>query len=116
MLLERAYPARVLPPAVAPRIGWALIALGGAQLPGTLTASLHPIVLAFTFALAILTGLVFGIIPALAVTRGNAAAFLKDDSRSGTASKGTGAKVEAGSVAARRAGYPVERPTKRRPS
>src|SRR5688500_17250975 len=69
----------------------ALIALGGAQLPGTLSASLNPIVLAFTFALAILTGLVFGIIPALAVTRGNAAAFLKDDSRSGTASKSTGA-------------------------
>jgi hypothetical protein len=69
----------------------ALITLGGAQLPGTLTASLNPMVLAFTFALAILTGLVFGMIPAFAVTRGNAASFLKDDSRSGTASKSTGA-------------------------
>lgn len=69
----------------------ALIAMGGAQLPGTLQASLNPIVLTFTLALAILTGLVFGIIPALAITRGNAAAFLKDDSRSGTASKSTGA-------------------------
>jgi predicted permease len=69
----------------------ALIAMGDAQLPGTLTATLNPIVLAFTFALAILTGLVFGIIPALAITRGNASAFLKDDSRSGTASKSTGA-------------------------
>src|SRR5687767_8094212 len=69
----------------------ALIAMGDAQLPGTLTATLNPIVLAFTFSLAILTGLVFGIIPALAITRGNASAFLKDDSRSGTASKSTGA-------------------------
>ncbi len=69
----------------------ALISLGGAQLPGTLSESLNPVVLAFTFVLAIFTGLVFGIIPAFAVTRGNAASFLKDDSRSGTASKSTGA-------------------------
>ena len=68
----------------------ALLAMGEAQLPGTLQASLHPAVLAFTLALAVLTGLVFGIIPALAVTRGNTAAFLKDDSRSGTASRATG--------------------------
>jgi predicted permease len=69
----------------------ALIAMAGPQIPGTPEATLNPIVLAFTFGLAILTGLVFGIIPALAVTRGNAANFLRDDSRSGTASKGTGA-------------------------
>ena len=47
------------------------------RFPGTPDASLNPIVLGFTFALAILTGLVFGIIPALAITRGNAAAFLQ---------------------------------------
>ena len=69
----------------------ALLAMGDAQLPGTIQASLHPAVLAFTLALAVLTGLVFGVIPALAITRGNAAAFLKDDSRSGTASRSTGA-------------------------
>jgi predicted permease len=69
----------------------ALIAMAGPQIPGTPEASLHGVVLAFTFGLAILTGLVFGIIPALAITRGNAAAFLKDDSRSGTASRGIGA-------------------------
>ena len=69
----------------------ALVAMGDAQLPGSISASLDPVVLAFTFALAIVTGLVFGVIPALAITRGNAAAFLKDDSRSGTASKSTGA-------------------------
>src|SRR5829696_2411608 len=69
----------------------ALIAMAGPQIPGTPEATLNPLVLGFTFGLAILTGLVFGIIPALAITRGNASTFLKDDSRSGTASKGTGA-------------------------
>jgi predicted permease len=68
-----------------------LTAMGDAQLPGTISTSLDPVVLGFTFALAALTGLVFGIIPALAITRGNAATFLKDDSRSGTAGKRTGA-------------------------
>jgi len=69
----------------------AVIALGDAQLPGAIEGTLDLPVLAFTLVLAVLTGLVFGIIPALAITRGNAAAFLKDDSRSGTASKSTGA-------------------------
>lgn len=69
----------------------ALLAMGEAQLPGTLHASLNTPVLLFTFTLAVLTGLVFGVVPALAVTRGNASAFLKDDSRSGTASRSTGA-------------------------
>ena len=69
----------------------ALLAMGDAQLPGGLEASLNLPVLGFTLALAIVTGLVFGIIPALAVTRGNASGFLKDDSRSGTASRSTGA-------------------------
>ena len=69
----------------------ALIAMSGTQIPGTPEASLNAVVLAFTFGLAVLTGLVFGIVPALATTRGNTAAFLKDDSRSGTASKSTGA-------------------------
>jgi predicted permease len=67
------------------------LALGGTQIPGTPEATLNSVALAFTLCLAVLTGLVFGIIPAIAVTRGNAAAFLKDDSRSGTASRSTGA-------------------------
>jgi len=67
----------------------ALLALGGTQIPGTPDASLDLVVLGFTFVLAILTGLVFGIIPAIAVSRGNAAAYLRDDSRSGTASRST---------------------------
>jgi predicted permease len=69
----------------------ALLAIGDAQLPGTIQPSLHPAVLGFTLLLAVVTGLVFGIAPALAIARGNAAAFLKDDSRSGTASRSTGA-------------------------
>ena len=69
----------------------ALLATGGAQLPGAIQPSLHPAVLVFTLALAVVTGLVFGVIPALAIARGNAAAFLRDDTRSGTASRRTGA-------------------------
>ena len=76
-------------------VGWfgvrALVALGDAQLPGMIKPGLDAVVLGFTFLLALATGLVFGIIPAIAITRGNAAAFLKDDSRSGTASRSTGA-------------------------
>jgi len=69
----------------------ALLALGSTQIPGTPRASLDLVVLAFTFTLAILTGLVFGIMPAIAVSRGNAASYLRDDSRSGTSSRSTGA-------------------------
>jgi predicted permease len=69
----------------------ALLAMGGAQLPGSIQPALHPAVLALTLILAILTGLVFGVIPALAIARGNAAVFLKDDTRSGTANRRTGA-------------------------
>jgi predicted permease len=67
-----------------------LLAMTARQLPGMADASLHPIVLAFTLGLAVLTGLVFGIVPALAVLRGNASALLKDDSTRGSASRGTG--------------------------
>jgi len=69
----------------------ALLALSTTQIPGTPHASLDLVVLAFTLTLAILTGLVFGIIPAIAVSRGNAASYLRDDSRSGTSSRSTGA-------------------------
>jgi predicted permease len=41
-------------------------------------------------ALALLTGLVFGVVPAVAVIRGNTASFLKEDNRSGSAGRGTG--------------------------
>ncbi|HSC29274.1 MAG TPA: ABC transporter permease [Vicinamibacterales bacterium] len=67
-----------------------LLALGSRQLPGMPDASLHPIVLIFTIALAVVTGLVFGLVPAILVMRGNTAAFLRDDSARGSATRGTG--------------------------
>ena len=54
------------------------------------TASLQPAVLAFTMALAIVTGLVFGLVPALVVFRGNTWSLLKDDSTRGSAGRSTG--------------------------
>jgi predicted permease len=67
-----------------------LIAMSSRQLPAATEASLQPAVLLFTMALAIVTGLVFGVIPAVAVMRGNTASFLKDDSTRGTAGRATG--------------------------
>ena len=69
----------------------ALIALSTTRIPGSPHAALHPPVLLFTMALALVTGIVFGIAPSLTVLRGNTAAFLKDDSARGTAGRGTGA-------------------------
>jgi predicted permease len=69
----------------------ALIALSTTQLPGSPVAALHPPVVLFTIGLAVLTGVVFGVVPAVTIARGNMAAFLKDDSSRGTATRGTGA-------------------------
>ena len=66
-----------------------LVALSSRQIPGVSEASLHPPVLLFTLALAVATGLVFGIVPALSVIRGNASALLKEDSTRGSAGRGT---------------------------
>ena len=68
----------------------ALVAMSSNQIPGVSETTLHPAVLAFTMALAILTGLVFGIVPALSIIRGNTSSLLKDDSTRGSATKGTG--------------------------
>jgi predicted permease len=67
-----------------------LIAMSANQVPGLSEASLHPAVLAFTTALAVLTGVVFGMVPALSVIRGNTASLLKDDNTRGSASRSTG--------------------------
>jgi predicted permease len=69
----------------------ALIALSARQLPGGADAAVHAPVLAFTMGLSIVTGLIFGLVPALAVIRGNTASMLKDDSTRGSASRGTSA-------------------------
>jgi predicted permease len=69
----------------------ALIVLSSTQLPGSPAAALHAPVLLFTLVLAVVTGTVFGLVPAVTIARGNTAAFLKDDSARGTSSRGTGA-------------------------
>jgi putative ABC transport system permease protein len=66
-----------------------LIALSSRQVPGIADATLSPVVLVFTLVLAVLTGLVFGVVPALSVLRGNASTLLKDDSTRGSASRAT---------------------------
>ena len=68
-----------------------LIALSTRQIPGMAEASLNPAVLAFTTALALATGLVFGLVPALAVWRGNTHTLLKEDTARGSSGRGTGA-------------------------
>ena len=67
-----------------------LIAMSANQMPGLTEAPLQPAVLAFTIGLALLTGLVFGVVPALSVVRGNTSTLLKDDSARGSASRSTG--------------------------
>jgi predicted permease len=67
-----------------------LIALSTRQIPGMADASLNPAVLAFTTALALVTGLVFGLVPAIAITRGNTNALLKEDTARGSSGRGTG--------------------------
>jgi predicted permease len=67
-----------------------IIALGSTQTPGLEGASLHPVVLLFTTVLAIVTGLIFGLVPAVAVLSGNTSTILKEDSGRGTAGRGAG--------------------------
>jgi putative ABC transport system permease protein len=67
-----------------------LIALSTRQIPGMADASLNPAVLTFTIGLALITGLVFGLVPALAVMRGNTNTLLKEDTARGSAGKRTG--------------------------
>ena len=66
-----------------------LIAMSSRQLPSATEASLQPAVLLFALVLVVVTGLVFGLVPAVAVIRGGASSFLKEDSRSGSAGRGT---------------------------
>jgi predicted permease len=68
----------------------ALIATSSRQLPGVVGAQIDPAVLGFTLVLSVMTGLVFGLVPAAAVIRGNTSALLKDDSTRGSASRSTG--------------------------
>jgi putative ABC transport system permease protein len=66
-----------------------LVALSSRQLPGVADASLHAPVLLFTVLLAVLTGVVFGLVPAVSVIRGNTSSLLKEDATRGSASRAT---------------------------
>jgi predicted permease len=68
----------------------ALLAMSATQIPGQPTAALHLPVLGFTLVLGVLTGLVFGAVPAISVIRGNTSALLKDDATRGSAGRATG--------------------------
>jgi putative ABC transport system permease protein len=68
----------------------ALVALSAQQAPGMPQTALRPAVMAFTMLLALVTGLVFGLVPAIVVLRGNTASLLKDDSTRGSAGRRTG--------------------------
>ena len=68
-----------------------LLAMSTQQLSGMADASLHPVVLVSTLALSVLTGLVFGLVPAWSVARGTAGNLLKDEGTRASAGKRTGA-------------------------
>jgi predicted permease len=68
----------------------ALIAMSANQIPGVTGATLQPTVLIFTIGLAVVTGIIFGVVPALSIVRGNTSALLKDDSTRGSATRSTG--------------------------
>ncbi len=67
-----------------------LVALVGQQLPGSPPVALNLPVLAFTLGMAVVTGLVFGLVPALTTMRGNVINVLRDDNTRGSAGRGTG--------------------------
>jgi predicted permease len=68
----------------------ALLTLTTAPIPLTVAATLDAPVLLFTLTLAVLTGLVFGVVPVSTVYRTDTSAVLKDDSARGTAGRRTG--------------------------
>src|SRR5262249_14542838 len=65
-----------------------LIAVGTDQIPGAQHAALNGPVLLFTTTLGAVTGIVFGLAPAVTVLRGNIGARLKDDTNRGTTGRG----------------------------
>jgi hypothetical protein len=65
----------------------ALITLTAQEIPGMVEASLQPAVVLFTLGLAVLTGVVFGLVPSLVVVRRSTGAVLKDESARASASR-----------------------------
>ncbi len=70
---------------VAAALLWALRALGPADLPRLAEATVDGRVLAFTFAVAAATGVLFGLAPALAASRADPHAAIQEDGKGTTA-------------------------------
>ena len=68
-----------------------LVGLIGQQLPNAADVALSWPMLAFALAMAGLTGVIFGLVPALTSSGTNVNQVLRDDSARGSASRGTGA-------------------------
>ncbi|HUU34022.1 MAG TPA: ABC transporter permease, partial [Vicinamibacterales bacterium] len=68
-----------------------LVLLSAQQLPGAPDVTLNWPMLTFALGMAGLTGMIFGLVPALATRRTNVNLVLRDDSARGSASRGTGA-------------------------
>ena len=67
-----------------------LVALVEQQLPGAAVVSLNWPMLGFALAMAMVTGVVFGLVPARATMKTNVNLVLRDDSARGSATRGTG--------------------------
>ena len=65
----------------------ALVAINPGNIPGINTLSIDGRVVAFTAAVAVCTGLLFGLVPALQTTRADLHGTLKEGGRSGTADR-----------------------------
>ena len=65
-----------------------LVAASPRDLPRVEEISVNPIVLAFTIGISVLTGLLFGLAPALAATRQSPGGFLKEGGRGSTSGAG----------------------------
>lgn len=71
--------------------GRGLVALTGQQLPGAPAAALNWPMLSVALVMAIVTGVVFGLVPTMATMKANVTLVLRDDSARGSAARGTGA-------------------------
>ena len=71
--------------------GRGLVALIGQQLPGAPAAALNWPMLSVALVMAIVTGVVFGLVPAMATMKANVTLVLRDDSARRSAARGTGA-------------------------
>ncbi len=63
--------------------------LGLEDIPGVQTISMDPTVVGFGLALSLAVGLIVGIVPVAQVLRANLGALVREEGRSGTASRGT---------------------------